>query len=45
MWYTQKTKADPLIAEKDGYNVLLFGYSALDLEPQTSSESRTSSQL
>lgn len=39
MWNTQPTQADPLIAEKDGYKVLLFVCSALDLEPQTSSES------
>lgn len=45
MWNTQKTEADPLIAAKDEYTVLLLACSALDLEPQTSSESWTSSQL
>lgn len=35
MWNTQKTEVDPLIAEKDGYKVLLFACSTLDLKPPT----------
>lgn len=45
MQNTQPTEADPLIAEKDGYNLLLFACLTLGVEPQTSSESWTSSQL